>query len=118
MSSEAGRFGDLLRLHRVGAGLSQDQLAERAGLSRRAITALESGARRWPYPDTARRLAEALRLEGNDRARLLSCIEGRRGSSLKRRTATLVANAHMSVTSFVGRTRELQELSDEARDGH
>ena len=55
-------FGSLLRRHRVLAGLSQEALAARAGLSRRGIADLERGARRSPYPDTVRRLASALRL--------------------------------------------------------
>jgi transcriptional regulator with XRE-family HTH domain len=42
-----------LRRYRVLAGLSQEALAERAGLSRRGIADLERGARRFPYPDTA-----------------------------------------------------------------
>ena len=57
----AGRgesFGDRLRRHRESAGFSQEQLAERAGLSPNAIGALERGERKRPYPDTVRRLAD------------------------------------------------------------
>jgi predicted ATPase/DNA-binding XRE family transcriptional regulator len=64
---EAEGFGGQLRRHRVLAGLSQEALAERAGLSRRGIADLERGARRFPYPDTALRLANALELTGADR---------------------------------------------------
>ena len=42
-------FGERLRRLRVAAGLSQEALAERAGLSAQAIGALETGKRR-PYP--------------------------------------------------------------------
>ncbi len=38
-------FGDLLRRLRLAAGLSQEALAERAGLSARGISDLERGAR-------------------------------------------------------------------------
>jgi transcriptional regulator with XRE-family HTH domain len=38
-------FGALPRRHRTVAGLSQEALAERAGLSRRGIADLERGAR-------------------------------------------------------------------------
>src|SRR5438034_4424279 len=55
-------FGALVRRHRVAAGLSQEALAERAGLSRRGIADLERGARRFPYGYTLRRLADALGL--------------------------------------------------------
>jgi transcriptional regulator with XRE-family HTH domain len=50
-------FGALL--HRLAAGLSQAELAERAGLSARGISDLERGVRQAPYPATLRRLAES-----------------------------------------------------------
>ncbi len=53
--------GDLLRRYREIAGLSQEALAERAGLSARGLLYLERGGRR-PYPATLRRLADALSL--------------------------------------------------------
>src|SRR5205807_3505778 len=56
-------FGSLLRHFRRLAGLSQEQLAERAGLSRRGIADLERGARRSPYPNTVHQLADALGLD-------------------------------------------------------
>jgi len=36
-------FGDVLRQHRVAAGLTQEDLAERAGLSLRGVSDLERG---------------------------------------------------------------------------
>ncbi len=45
-------FGDLLRRHRVAAGFTQEELAERAHLSPRAITALERGERSAPHRAT------------------------------------------------------------------
>ena len=41
-------FGKVLRRHRLAAGLSQEALAERAGLSPRGVSDLERGARRPP----------------------------------------------------------------------
>lgn len=55
-------FGALLRRYRVDVGLTQAALAERAGVSIRAVQHLEAG-RGQPYPDTARRLADALQLD-------------------------------------------------------
>src|SRR5262245_55047519 len=52
-------FGEQLRWHRLAAGLTQEALAERAGLSPRTVQGLERGQTR-PYRDSARRLAEAL----------------------------------------------------------
>src|SRR5919206_1482884 len=65
-------FGVLPQQYRLGAGLSQEELAERAGLSRRGISDLERGARRLPHPATVRRLAEALNLGLAERATLLA----------------------------------------------
>src|SRR5262245_59733785 len=55
-------FSQLLRRHRLIAGLSQEALAERAGLSTRGISDLERGVRRAPHPATRARLADALGL--------------------------------------------------------
>ena len=52
----------------MAAGLSQEELAARAGLSRRGISDLERGARRTPYGETVRRLAAALNLDDLARA--------------------------------------------------
>jgi class 3 adenylate cyclase/transcriptional regulator with XRE-family HTH domain len=60
-------FGDLLRLHRRAAGLTQAELAERAGLSGRGINDLERGVRHHPRRDTFVRLVEALGLTSDDR---------------------------------------------------
>jgi transcriptional regulator with XRE-family HTH domain len=69
-----GPFGVLLHRHRAAAGLSQDELAERAGLSRRGISDLERGERRSPHPGTVRRLAEALNLDDAERSSLLASV--------------------------------------------
>jgi predicted ATPase/transcriptional regulator with XRE-family HTH domain len=60
-------FGQLLRRHRRAVGLTQEALAERAGLSRRGIQHLEANES-GPYPDTVRRLLEVLRLPSDERA--------------------------------------------------
>ncbi len=58
---EEGRsFAGWLRERRVRAGLTQAQLAERAGLSLRAVRNAELGSVRRPRPETERRLREAL----------------------------------------------------------
>src|SRR5262245_23524185 len=75
-TTEPGAFGALLRTHRLAAGLTQEELAERAGLSWRGVQDLERGIRRLPQAGTARRLAEALGLAGEHRAALL--LAGRR----------------------------------------
>jgi transcriptional regulator with XRE-family HTH domain len=54
------------------AGLSQEALAERAGLSVRGISDLERGLRRAPHPGTYARLADALELDDTAREALLA----------------------------------------------
>jgi transcriptional regulator with XRE-family HTH domain len=60
-------FGALLRRHRVAAGMTQEELAEGAGLSVRAISDLEREVNRTARKDTARLLGEALGLAPADR---------------------------------------------------
>jgi predicted ATPase/DNA-binding XRE family transcriptional regulator len=61
-------LGPLLRRYRQHTGLSQRALAARAGVSLRTVHALERGGVHRPYPDTLRRLADALGLAGAERA--------------------------------------------------
>ena len=70
--TDAPTFGDLLRQHRRARALTQEALAERAGVSVRTISDLERGARTHPYRETAHLLADALALIGNARAALLA----------------------------------------------
>jgi predicted ATPase/transcriptional regulator with XRE-family HTH domain len=63
-------FARLLRRFRLDAELTQTALAERAALSREAVSALERGGRQHPRNDTVSLLAEALGLTGDDRAAL------------------------------------------------
>src|SRR3954453_13592301 len=63
-------FGELLRRLRVAGGLTQEALAERAGLSARGLSDLERGVRAAPRRDTLRLLQDALALEPGDRATL------------------------------------------------
>ena len=69
---EPSRLADLVRQHRTAAALSQEALAERAGLSVRAISDLERGVHRTPRLETVRLVAGALGLNEADRADLLT----------------------------------------------
>jgi transcriptional regulator with XRE-family HTH domain len=57
-----GAFGDVLRAHRMTARLTQEELAERAQLSVRAIADLERGRTARPRLSSVQRLATALEL--------------------------------------------------------
>jgi predicted ATPase/DNA-binding CsgD family transcriptional regulator/DNA-binding XRE family transcriptional regulator len=63
-------FGDVLARYRKAAGLTQEELAERARLSRNAISALERGSRHSPRRDTVVLLAAALELADEERSQL------------------------------------------------
>jgi tetratricopeptide (TPR) repeat protein/transcriptional regulator with XRE-family HTH domain len=69
-ADRAGAFGTLLRRYREAAGLTQEALAERAGISWRAISDLERGINRAPRSATLTLLARALELGAADRARM------------------------------------------------
>ncbi len=72
MLPEREPFAALLRRLREGRALTQEELANRAGLTAHGISALERGVRRRPYPHTVRRLAEALDTTPEERAALLA----------------------------------------------
>jgi transcriptional regulator with XRE-family HTH domain len=67
-SMASSRFGERLRRARQAAGLTQAELAERAGLSVRGVNDLERGARQSPRKDTVALLAEALGMADEERA--------------------------------------------------
>lgn len=76
-SGEPLTFAETLRRYRVAAGLSQQELAERAHLTAQGVSALERGARRTPYKETVRLLADALDLAPRERNALESAARRR-----------------------------------------
>ena len=71
-AEERPPFGILLRQHRIAAGLTQSDLAERANLSVRGISDLERNARKAPHPQTVRQLATALGLTDDESTMLVT----------------------------------------------
>jgi len=67
-----GTFGEVLRQFRLSANLTQDMLAERAGLSTTSIAALERGRSAAPRVDTVALLVEALGLDQAERSSLIA----------------------------------------------
>src|SRR5579859_4491294 len=114
--NERQNFGALLRSYRTRAGLSQEELAERAGLSRRGIADLERGARRSPHPATVRRLLEALELDEESRAALLSAAR-RDDKTTEATNWSAPSGLPLKLTSFVGREREVDELVQRVKVG-
>ena len=70
-------FGGLLRRLRDEAGLTQEELAEAAGVSQRAVSDLERGINRTARKDTALLLAGALGLDGQRRDLFVAAARGR-----------------------------------------
>src|SRR5262245_19852963 len=96
-------FGDLLRHHRITAGLTQEELAERAGLSARGVQDVERGLRRTPHPDTVRRLIDALNLQGNDHDQMLAAAQSlalHRGRAPQKRDFDLAHAQHVMPTTW------------------
>src|SRR5215203_6162745 len=109
----AQAFGVLLRRHRLAAGLSQEALAERAGLSVRGLSDLERGVRQAPYPATVARFAEALSLDAGARAVLVA--SARRDAPPAPPPAPVPQAPSgpalpVPLSSFVGREQEIAEV--------
>lgn len=105
-------FGARLRRLREGAALSQEELAERAGLTAAAVSALERGARKRPFPHTLQSLADALRLTDEERRALFASVPARTGTAVRAREQHNEAQERPApppapLTSLVGRAREL-----------
>ncbi len=111
MNTDRGTFGALLRRYRLNAGISQEELADRAGLSVRGISDLERGVRRTPQRETVRLLAEALGLSEAERLDLERFVGRRRGAALVPSMPPDVPpsgtiNLPVPSTPLVGRQRE------------
>ncbi|MBT2365921.1 helix-turn-helix domain-containing protein [Streptomyces sp. ISL-10] len=68
----ASEFGEVLRRLRVQAGMTQEELERRSGVSVRTIRGLETGKRPNPRMTTVQELAKALPLRPKEREELLS----------------------------------------------
>src|SRR5215211_2770192 len=110
---EIGSFGEQLRGFRERTGLTQEELAERAGLSAQGISALERGLRRRPYLPTVRALAEALDLTAQERAALASAAtrtELARTDALSREAAEWSpGNLPVPLNPLIGREEPVAE---------
>ncbi len=138
MDAPPGRgngFGTLLRTLRLDRGLTQEELADSAGLSVRAVGDLERG-RAFPHRDTVGRLCAALQLDDESRRQLT--VLARTGWAARQRNGTsrgkaapvpparmpapsmpLAAPAQLpwDVPGLVGRDGEIKQLLD-ATAGH
>jgi transcriptional regulator with XRE-family HTH domain len=104
-----GLVGPVLKRFRQAAGLSQEELAERAGLSAAAVSAIERGTRRRPHPQTLRALASALGLSVDDRARLISVAADPPPDRTGPAGTTIPADLPGDVGDFTGRHQEIAQ---------
>ena len=110
---ESSPFGSLLRHYRLGAGLSQERLAERAGLSVRGISDLERGARAIPRLDTVRQLADGLALNASQRGAFLNAARPSQGVQVVEPAEPVQMSTLPRVTTpLIGRERELQMVEE------
>jgi predicted ATPase/DNA-binding XRE family transcriptional regulator len=104
-------FGDLLRRHRIAAGLTQEALAERAGLSTRGISDLERGARELPRKDTLRLLLEALDLSAADRPAIIAAARRPPATAPSGAHADQLSGLPVPLTSLIGREADVAAVS-------
>jgi tetratricopeptide (TPR) repeat protein/transcriptional regulator with XRE-family HTH domain len=122
VAEPALRFAELLRQLRTEARLTQEELAEAAGVSPRSISDLERGINRTARKDTALLLADALSLTGQVRVLFVAAARGRapatevmsarRGAS----AATATRALPRDIGSFTGREPELARLLETLAD--
>ena len=115
-------FGALLRRLRSATGLTQEELAERAGLSTRAVSDLERGVNRSARKDTARLLADGLDLAEPARAEFLAAarapLPGQPTAARVEASAVIdpafgrVLGTHLPLVALVGRDTDVAGVCD------
>ena len=114
---ERSLLGALLRRHRAAVGLTQEQLAERAGISARTVSDVERELRATIYRGTAERLADALGLSETERDEFESAARDRPHGEPPGSAAELVVGTiPPQPTRLVGREHELEALAELLRD--
>lgn len=109
----AGPLANLVRALRERALLTQEELAQRAGLSVGTVRGLESGRIRRPRSESVRLLADALALTGQDRATLIDAVRQERadpGPDRPTSAAPVPAQLPPDVAAFTGRREALARL--------
>jgi len=120
-------FAGLLRQLRAQARLTQEELAEAAGLSRRSVSDLERGINRRARKDTAVLLAGALGLAEPTRGLFVAAARGRGPAAEELAAEELAADRRVArdapvgtgdmhgfpavLTSFVGRAQAVDEVA-------
>ena len=93
---------------RARALITQEELAERTGLSARTIRRLESGELHKPRPSSLDRLARVLGLSERERAMMVAASTG----EADRRGEDAPAQLPLPPATFVGRHEELERIRE------
>jgi tetratricopeptide (TPR) repeat protein/transcriptional regulator with XRE-family HTH domain len=109
-------FAGLLRRLRAEAGLTQEELAEAAGVGARTVSDLERGVALTARKETARLLADALGLDGAVRVSFEAAARGRTPaaaspSAAAGGVAAATRTLPRDIASFTGREPELRQLT-------
>ena len=106
-AGQGDTFGRRLRRLREAAGLTQEELAARAGLTPKGVGALERGERKHPYPHTVRALADALGLSQAERATLTATIPTRGRTAAPAPASFIPLTVPRQPTPLLGREQDL-----------
>ena len=109
--TEQPALGERLRGLRLAANVTIEALADRSGLSDRAISDIERGVSEAPQHRTIAAIAEALGLDEEERRTFLATA---RGARVARRAGAVTPrnpSAASSSPEFTGRERELAKIS-------
>lgn len=107
---------ELVHRHRLRLGMSQRELAERSGVSERAIRNIERGTR-IPRRETLRLVASALQLEDGDMVALLAAARPGAAPGLDLPTVVTALNIPSVHGELIGRTGQLRVLVDVVTGG-
>ncbi len=113
-------FATLLRHFRIAAGLTQEDLAQRSGLTTRGIRRLETGDRKTPRQETVRLLSAALGLNTADATTLHRAARPGSATLMDDRLTAPIARFASAVpvplTTFIGREQVIEDIIDSIRD--
>ena len=101
VGADTETLGALLSRYRGRMGLTQEELAERAGIHAQEISKLERGVVRSPRSTTVQFLADALKLDTQEKATFGAAARGESASS-----TTLVNGSKLAPRSSVGTEAE------------
>jgi len=107
-TSAPGAFGAYLKVLRITAGFTQEELAGNASLSVHAVSALERGERRRPQMETVRALAAALGLKEAARDALVKAARAQGDEPASDELSGMPLP--VALTALLGRDADMQIL--------